>query len=481
MMRRFLLGVLLWAGIVAPAFAQTCLGTYTSRSAASAAVVAYGGTNWAAYTIVGGSPTTFGACTATIVGAMRFYYSYPNTNYVAMAYDSGACPSGESGVGVGGKCVVPCQYNAAIPASSPSCVPPTPTCTAPQYLDLLSNTCVDPPTCPSGQHADSVTHMCVADTPEPPVGDVKPVSVVMCSANCGEASNWGTWPSTVNDGGWKKEVDSATNCQILSDGTGACNANARYSGGGMASSSSATTTTLTGSSNAPTIVVSCPAGAVVVNGVCEYASTPGTPTTSTTAGTTGTPGATACPVGYAADGKGGCIGTVAPNALGCPAGYNNVNGTCVGSGGPQVYGTGAGGGANAVSSCGGPGQPACNVTLGSPGDLTPDLGSITGANPNQGPEKAGADAFTTGLIGTIGNWLAFDPSRSHQDEFKNGWATYFEPIPMNGCSPFSANIGSYNWHFDLCPIAADVSSFASYAMWIYLAVGVFTMVTGGRR
>ena len=40
-----------------------------------------------------------------------------------------------------------------------------PSCTAPQYLDTTTNTCVTPPTCTAPQILDSVTHTCVAPPP----------------------------------------------------------------------------------------------------------------------------------------------------------------------------------------------------------------------------------------------------------------------------------------------------------------------------
>jgi len=53
---------------------------------------------------------------------------------------------------------------------------------------------------------------------------------------------------------------------------------------------------------------------------------------------------------------------------------------------------------------------------------------------------------------------------------------------LSGCSPFNVKItDNRTWELDVCPVAAKVSEFGSYCLWIMLVIGVFVMLTGGKN
>lgn len=317
-----LLSLLLCAGV---ALAQECAGIYTSFAAADAACDAS-----RASLGYSNCPSAYIVNAPGVCGADK-YVKQPNGGpelQFGYMITAGTCPAGYT-------------------VSGSSCVPNPP----------------PPPDCAEMQtYIDGV---CTPNTPEPSPAAGEDIGVTVCEppTDCSQQANWTPWEDTVNVGGWSYGASSPAAC--YGSTTVVCNTNAVYQGGGPASTGTTVGgTSVVGGTNAVTL--SCPDGGVVVDGLCEFPAVAGTPTTSTTPGTAGTPSAVACPVGYAADGSGGCISASGSSNYVCPSGYTKqADGSCTGAAGsvPGVFGPDAGTGPNAVGSCGGPGQPACSVNV----------------------------------------------------------------------------------------------------------------------
>jgi len=280
-------------------------------------------------------------------------YYYPRTCDPGMAWDSTQAMNPDYAA----QCATACEFDPTITASSPACVPPQ--------------------SCPAGQSWASPSNSCVPNAPEPEGGATDEVGVEVCRppTDCSSPSNWDEWSYTTNKDGWIWKASDPHQCVQMGTGSVVCNTQIVYAAGGPATTSTVGSVPVaSGTSYAPPVTVSCPTGYTLnSSGVCEQPPVAGTPTTDTTPGSTGSPGAVTCPVGYYADGSGGCksSGTGAPNAYGCPEGYTKAaDGSCQGAGGeiPGVFGPDATG-ANKVSSCGGPGQPACKVDTGTSLDV----------------------------------------------------------------------------------------------------------------
>lgn len=70
-----------------------------------------------------------------------------------------------------------------------------------------------------------------------------------------------------------------------------------------------------------------------------------------------------------------------------------------------------------------------------------------------------------------------DPAYAKYQEFRDAMGSWWEPINISGCSPFSSKIGLWTWAFDICPTAAKISEIGSYCMWVLLAFGMFAATT----
>lgn len=315
-----LLFLLLVSGVT---WAQECAGVYSSNAAAKAACDA------------SRAPQGYSSCTGNIsytpgVCGAQYHWRQPNggpeLQFGFMA-SAGTCPSGYT-------------------LSGSSCIPPAP-----------------PPECAEMQLV--VDGVCTPETPEPAEASSQDIGVTVCAppTDCSQQANWTPWEESVNVGGWTHAASSPSEC--FGATTVVCNTNAVYQGAGPATAG----TTVGGSSvvgGSYAVTVSCPNGGVVVNNFCEYPAVAGTPTTATAPGTPGTPATVSCGIGYAADGKGGCISAPGATNYVCPPNYTKqADGSCTGAAGsiPGVFGPDAGTGPNAVGSCGGPGQPACAVNV----------------------------------------------------------------------------------------------------------------------
>lgn len=323
---------------------------------------------------MGTGPLTYGYCEGTQALNDGWFALTGFSN--RLIYQGYTCAvSSASGGAVGGGTIYISRVATGLPGCPPDKIfdvalgcrtPPPPTCTSPQYLDTATQSCVSPPTCASGQHVDSTSHLCVADVPEPELGSGRDVSVVVCEppTDCSSQGNWTPWSDTVNDNGWVSSISSPSTCTEAA-GIVSCNSNTVYQGAGAAPTSLAVASSpVSGGTNA--VQNTCTTGYTYDAAVdrCTLSSG-GTASTPTTPGSEPVVSNT-CPVGYSIQADGRCV-SATPTAYTCPEGYTKgQDGKCSSVAGtvPPLYGAGAGSGANAVSSCGGPGQPACNVNTG---------------------------------------------------------------------------------------------------------------------
>lgn len=94
------------------------------------------------------------------------------------------------------------------------------------------------------------------------------------------------------------------------------------------------------------------------------------------------------------------------------------------------------------------------------------------SNANGDAKKTEADAAHQAHLDTLTNGT-FDSSTSTQKQSVSDIiGSWWEPVPMSGCTPYTATIGSRSWTLDICPIAEKISTVSGYAMWVFLAFGV---------
>jgi len=361
MTRRLFLAALLWLGLAAPAFAgSVCGGKFDTGPHAQ--------TKCSSDNSGSGC---FGSSTSVCAGGWDTYRRDVGTTQYHYAYGYSSCPSGEV-FNSGGECVAWCEYDHTKVATDPACV--------------------EVVVCPEGQSGNP----CAPVGSEPELASGREISVEVCKppTDCSVQANWTPWSNTVNDGGWIYSASSPSSCtQGESTGIVSCNSNTVYQGAGPATSGmSVAGNTVTGGTNA--IQNTCTTGYTYDAALDRcIGSTGGAPATSSTASTAPVT-SNSCPVGYAVSETGACVSSAQDNYA-CPDGYTKgSDGKCSSAAGtvPSVYGTGAGGGANAVSSCGGPGQPACKVAIEGAPDWTTGTGN---------PELVPTGGIETGMISAV--------------------------------------------------------------------------------
>lgn len=75
-----------------------------------------------------------------------------------------------------------------------------------------------------------------------------------------------------------------------------------------------------------------------------------------------------------------------------------------------------------------------------------------------------------------------DPTTSERSAWESALSSgFWTPIPHSNCQPIVSTIGGRRFELDPCPTAAKISSIGSYALWIMFIVGVFVMLTGGKK
>jgi hypothetical protein len=344
--------------------------------------------------------------------------------------------------------------------------------TCPDGQQFVSGVCQVPPpvTCPEHQH--DVNGSCVPDNPQPSIGQQMGDQYVYlgeeCSINpdpCFARLNAGI---PVNCGGYNCTVGLANySGECIKGGPSQtstfCTFNPVYTGGGVYVPNQSSSPTP--SNTAATVI--CPAGYVLgADGVCRAGQTTGTASSLSDPTKPATSGTATCPAGYTLGADGACHGSTSQAS--CPAGYTTgPNGVCtstvtIGSGGT----TGTGGTGSGV--CGGPGQPSCSVKIDG-SDINPNAASGIAA------DYTAIDQQHQTSTDSIANWI--DPSSGSQDAFRNSFVDWVTPIPITGCSPWSADIAGNTWTVDFCSKAAIIASWLEYVMWFLLMLSTFKLLT----
>ena len=428
-MRRFLLFVLCWAGIVAPSFAVTSDQAYaTCHAYVVSNPVGYGGCS---------PENCFNSGTAWKAGCPNgTYFNY------TVPFSGSACDSGYTLV-------------------SQQCVTIASTCTSSQWYNSSTQACVNNPTCASGQTVDSGTHLCVGSGTAPSSGASGGIQYIDVGASNGGTGCTGgcTVPMDTNINGWQYAIGSYVStadgggCDV-SSGRVLCPFTTTASGIVAGTSDVVASGTAPPSGSVSIAQFSCPTGYSLdtANGVCVSGGSAGTASTSTTAGTAPVAATGACPVGYTEQPDGTCNGAPTNNPVGggsfCPAGYSLVNGQCTNSGTANGAGTISSSGTvqshgTGTGSCGGINEPPCSVTPTNASGV--DLTTVTAAG--------------TGLISSTS-------APSH------GW-TWSVSLPTATCSTWTIATGGRTLSIDPCPTMTMLRDLFGYVFYILTAWSLF--------
>jgi len=367
--------------------------TKALRAALSLVVLAFASLASASNTLYWWTPISGGAAqgSSSVEGACNAWFSVLSSSGWPWKNADGLTVSGQGCTATWGG-----NYLTNINLSSTS-----DGCADGQIWDEAAQACVTPPpvTCPEGQQDTGAG--CAPTTPAPtPGSSAPPIGVPMGhtddSGNYtpgGPASdaihgggtlsyNCGGWVCTVGIGDFSPAPDPCV--YDPASGDTVCSFVPKYTGDPASPSTPTPPALDPGVIHDPTVpAAGCPAGYTFgVDGLCHQGATPATPSTPTTPSTPANPGHVTCPSGYTQQADGSCLGApVGPGgstsggggSLGhCPPGYTvNSAGQCV-SGGtvgpdgkPGGTGSGNGGGpASGGSTCGGTGQPKCEVDFG---------------------------------------------------------------------------------------------------------------------
>ena len=439
LLRRFLLGLCLSAGIAVPAFAGSvsdgwCDSYWPSASAAMAFASSHPAYGWYS----GSWETPYD---------MRIAYG----NDAAWLSSGNACYKSGSASG--------CLSPTPVLGSDGSCIA-TPAA----------------PACAVGQSGNP----CVPDAPAPIAGSDAEISgVVMGSVDAAGNHVWsgaaqetlfangtlfyncGGWECSVELTGFSHGVDGCT----YPTGGGAlyCNFVPVYTGNPAAVGQSLrSAASFNGGSNASATATGCSAGSTLdpITGLCSTAGTPGTASTTVSSGTAPTAGTQSCPTGFTATLGGTCEGPPATGPLaatngGCPAGYTLTGGKCVGSG---VLGAS---GAGLTAACGGPGQPMCAI-----GDPS--------AHPFPSSDSwisSGFSSFTS-LFMSVGS-----------TSLNHGWNWGINSLnlPTPSCSSWVIATGGRRMEFDVCPVAEKIRDIGAFVFYVMTVFGLLNILTGSSK
>ncbi len=108
--------------------------------------------------------------------------------------------------------------------------------------------------------------------------------------------------------------------------------------------------------------------------------------------------------------------------------------------------------------------------------------AITGKSTFNSGDNAALKAQNEDLIGRVSGTVVPDGVQGNKSAWEaamsGGW---FEEIPNTGCSPAIISAGGRSITLDWCARAEQISQMGAYALWFTLLVGVFVMLTGGKR
>lgn len=412
-------------GVGSPALADyICYGPYASASSALAARDAGSlGVNQP------GSNYTLGNYSeCTMVG--NYVYSTCTSNYVSCRrYVSAAsCPAGTT-ANSAGLCVAVCQYNSAIASTDPACGAPPPTCS---HVDGDEGT--------TGEYPRSV----MGGGP-------------YCDGSCTYSLPFvvGIASGTTSTECFNYESDPVLYCNLTQSFNGeAC--------------SSANNPATSSGSGSPTSTVVCAPGSVDNGaGGCVTGSSSGTTGTPTAGGGASSAGAVSCPAGYSQDPiTFKCSG--APTASGCPAGTSLEGTVCVsaGTGPAPAYGSGAGTSANAVGSCGGPGQPGCRIdeSGSNDGGIPAGVGgtAVGGVTGRTGAANAGAIIGDLSALGVP--FLGTGAMTTSGDEPAFGLGG------SDGCANPTSTIMGHAMELPICMVVSPMKLILAWALNLFLVL-----------
>lgn len=107
-----------------------------------------------------------------------------------------------------------------------------------------------------------------------------------------------------------------------------------------------------------------------------------------------------------------------------------------------------------------------------------DDSSITQAGASDAAKKALDDSDKADTAAVNGG---FDSQiKSSQNTWEQAMRTWWQPIAITGCHPFSATIAGRPWVLDHCPKAAEISAIGAYVAWIGLLFAGFRLLTTPR-
>lgn len=157
----------------------------------------------------------------------------------------------------------------------------------------------------------------------------------------------------------------------------------------------------------------------------------------------------------------------------------DASGAVVGTGSGTTTGTGPDPSAASDLCKNNPGLDICNNRLNKEETQAKVLEALQGdgdyspiTNANGDTKKAEADAAHQSHLDNLTNGT-FDAAVSTQKQtVADLIGSWWEPVPMTGCTPYTATIGGRTWTLDICPTAEKISTVSGYAMWVFLAFGV---------
>jgi hypothetical protein len=449
-MRRYLLVVLLWAGVAAPSFA------YWSWTCGSSSAPQFGSV---------AAACSYVSCTLQQGGGSYAMLFQPGNGWIEF-YNCGGCPDGQSFVDApgGGSC----QPDA----------PPAPTCAAGQTVNS-NNQCVG-----SGNAPTAGTGAPEVETPQVGTCDTS-------GNNCVHNDFWGQVasgsPQYMNCGGWECYYQPQDVTGVWYD---PANGNEYLSVIPVYTGQPATTSETVGNappSDTPTpTTFNCPSGSSydATTGFCTAGKTAGTPSTSSAPAAPPNPGVSTCPVGFSIDANGVCSGPPSSPTPGgtavCPTGSTlGSNGVCsfvsklsngVPSSGSGSSGSGSGsssGSGSGTASCGGPGQPECAVKLD-------ETGTPSGAD-TLGGKIAAWDGLSPQGLGL--------PDFSYDNSKPGASVPSWFPQIIGGSDDCVTPDGIKNWqlmgqsmNIDVCPAWAPVKDGLRWFLYAITALFAFRRV-----
>lgn len=111
---------------------------------------------------------------------------------------------------------------------------------------------------------------------------------------------------------------------------------------------------------------------------------------------------------------------------------------------------------------------------------TPDVSDDSAITSATHSPQSQADLEAENLKSTLAATGQVDPTSSNKSAWSIAMETgWFAAIPSSSCAPFVSNFGGKVWTLDICPTAAKISEWGSWAWALLAAFSVWAMVTRG--